>query len=118
MIKFLVDKNVGLSIVDFLRNEGYDTKSISEVSPSLDDISILKSAVIEERVIITNDIDFGYLVYKTKLPSPSVILFRMKEESPRQKIDGLNNDLSLGKEKISNHFIVVSENKIRLRSLE
>lgn len=41
MIKFLVDENAGYSIVNFLREQGYDTEYISESYPSLDDKFIL-----------------------------------------------------------------------------
>jgi hypothetical protein len=44
MIKFLVDENAGFSIINYLREKGYDTKSVSELFPSRDDIFIMKIA--------------------------------------------------------------------------
>lgn len=37
-MKFLADENVGYSIVNCLRNKGYDVKSVSELFPSRDDV--------------------------------------------------------------------------------
>jgi len=43
-MKFLVDENVGFSIINFLRENGFDTKSVSELYPSRDDIFIFNEA--------------------------------------------------------------------------
>ena len=116
-MKFLIDENIGVSLTEFLRNKGYDVKSASELFPSRDDLSIIQIAYQEERILVTNDKDFGYLTFKVKLPPPSVILFRFKQEIPAEKINAINAILNFPQDKIINHFIVVSENKIRLRPL-
>jgi predicted nuclease of predicted toxin-antitoxin system len=116
-MKFLVDENVGRSIVEYLRNQGFDTKSVSELYPSRDDAFIIEVAQKEKRIIITSDKDFGYLVYITKITPIGVILFRIKEESPDIKLKTIKSILKLPKEKIQNHFIVVSEKSIRIRQL-
>lgn len=117
-MKFLVDENVGLSIINFLREQGFDTKSVSELYPSRDDIFIFKEAYRENRIIITNDKDFGYLIFKTELPPISVILLRFEDESISGILKAIKEALKLPKEKLLNHFIVLSENRIRIRSLK
>lgn len=118
MIKFIVDENVGFTVVKYLRDIGFDTKFVSELFPASDDIFIMEKAFQEERIIITNDKDFGYLTFKFNLPALSVILFRFDDESPELKINAIKTILSLPEEKILNHFIVTSENKIRILPLE
>lgn len=71
----------------------------------------------EDRVIITNDKDFGYLIYRQKLPSRGIILFRFIQELPSFKIEALEIILSMKHDQIIDHFIVASEGKIRSRSL-
>ena len=117
-MKFLIDENVGFSIIKYLRDEGFDVKAVSELFPSRDDVSIIKIAHQEKRIIVTNDKDFGYLIFKAQFPPPSIILFRFKEEIPSEKINAIKAILNLPAEKIVNHFIVASENKIRIRTLE
>lgn len=117
-MKFLVDENVGFSVIDYLRRQRFDVKSVSELFPSRDDIYILETAFKEERILVTNDKDFGYLIFKIKLPPPAIILFRFKDESPDEKIFAIQNVLNLPPEKIRNHFIVVGEKKIRIRPLQ
>ncbi|HQI42396.1 MAG: hypothetical protein B6D44_02410 [Ignavibacteriales bacterium UTCHB2] len=118
MIKFLVDENVGFTIINYLRDQGYDTKSVSEFFPSRDDSFILKKAIQENRIIITNDKDFGYLIFKTNLPAISLILLRFNDETPELKLNAIKTILSLPKDKLLNHFIVASEDKIRVRLLD
>lgn len=117
MIKFLVDENAGNSIIQFLRDQGYDTKSVSELFPARDDIFLLEKANQEARVIITNDKDFGYLIFKSNISAPAIILLRFKEESPALKINVIKTILNLPEEKILNHFIVADEDKIRIRPM-
>jgi predicted nuclease of predicted toxin-antitoxin system len=117
-MKFLIDENIGVSLTEFLRNKGYDVKSVSEFFPSRDDTSLINIAHQENRIIVTNDKDFSYLTFKAKLPPPSVILFRFKQEIPTEKINAISAILNFPQNKILNHFIVVSENKIRLRPIQ
>lgn len=116
-MKFIVDENIGASIIKFLRDKGFDVKSVSEVYPTRDDAFIIKAAHEENRVIVTNDKDFGYLAFKTKPLPPAIILFRFAEEIPSEKTRALSSILDLPNEKILDHFIVASENKIRIRPL-
>ncbi len=116
-MKFLVDENIGYSVVKYLRSQGYDTKSVTELYPSRDDTFLFNLGYQDDRIIVTSDKDFGYLVFRTELPPPAVILLRIRDESPALKINVIKAILDFPKEKILNHFIVASEDKIRIRPL-
>jgi predicted nuclease of predicted toxin-antitoxin system len=117
-MKFLVDENVGSTVLKHLRKLGFEARSASELYPSKEDLYLFKIASQEKLIIITSDKDFGYLAFKTKFPPPAVILFRIRDESPEQKIKLINAILQLPENKILNHFIVADEKKIRIRPLE
>lgn len=114
-MKFLVDESVEYSVVSFLRSLGYDTYSIAEQSPSLEDKSVLSIAYDEKRILITNDKDFGELIYRIKLPHKGVILFRLWKEDGDSKIKRLKRLLDKFSDKLSNHFAIVTESKVRFR---
>ena len=118
MIKFLIDENVGYTLIKYLSDAGFDVKSVSELFPSRDDVFIMKKAFQDKRIIVANDKDFGYLTFKADLPALAVILLRFNDESPGLKINAIETILNLSEEKILNHFIVASENKIRIRPLK
>ena len=77
----------------------------------------MNNAFQEKRIIITNDKDFGYLIFKSNLPALAIILLRFNDESPKLKINAIKTILNLPQEKLLNHFIVASEDKIRIRPL-
>ena len=116
-IKFLVDENVDFPVVQFLRNEGFDVASVAEDYRSIDDASILKRAYEEKRIVVTNDKDFGNLVFELNLKAKGIILFRLEDQSSRAKIGALKMVLHAHREKLLDHFIVVTEGKIRIRRM-
>ena len=116
-IKFLVDENVDFPVVQFLRNEGFDVASVAEDYPSIDDARILKRAYEEKKIVVTNDKDFGNLVFELNLKAKGIILFRLEDQSSRAKIGALKMVLHAHREKLLDHFIVVTEGKIRIRRM-
>jgi predicted nuclease of predicted toxin-antitoxin system len=118
-MKFLIDENVGNTVVRFLKNKGHDVIVASKKGLSgREDDFLLGYAFKEDRIIITNDKDFGFLVYRQKMPSRGIILFRFAQELPSLKVRALNAILSLKPEQLLNHFVIASEGKIRIRPLK
>ncbi|MDI6821538.1 MAG: DUF5615 family PIN-like protein [Actinomycetota bacterium] len=117
-MKFLIDENIGQSVVHYLAEKGHNiivatTKELA----SREDSFLLDYAFRTNRVIITNDKDFGFLIYRQRLPVRGIILFRFVQESPSLKIAALETILSKKPTQILDHFIVASEGKIRIRPL-
>lgn len=112
-MKFLVDESVEFPIVTFLRKNKFDTSSIAEWNAGLGDAEILALAVIEKRIIITNDKDFGELIFKYKLPHKGVVLIRAAEESSGSKTAILKSLLKKYAQKLPNRFVVVTDKKVR-----
>lgn len=115
-MKFLIDESVEYRLVTFLRNLDYDTSSIAESTPGLDDEKVLSIAYKKNRILITNDKDFGELIYRLSVPHKGIILFRLIEESYQSKINKLEYILNKFKEKLSNNYTTVSDTKIRFRA--
>jgi predicted nuclease of predicted toxin-antitoxin system len=115
--RFLVDENVGRSVIDFLTQRGDDVVVTKEEFPGREDQQLLGYAYQENRIIITNDKGFGLFIYYQRLPSRGVILFRFVREQPALKIAALETLLTRMPNKILNHFIVMSESGIRIRPL-
>lgn len=59
-----------------LRAVGYSVKSIAELSPSLPDEAVLELAVAENRLLITEDKDFGEWVFAHRQAMTGVLLIR------------------------------------------
>jgi predicted nuclease of predicted toxin-antitoxin system len=68
---FLANENFPLPSVRLLRQAGYDVASVTEDSPGIEDSEVLTRAANEQRVVITFDRDYGELIYRLRLPSPT-----------------------------------------------
>ena len=77
----------------------------------------MKLAYERKRILVTFDKEFGYLVFKKKIKSFGVLLLRFIPSSPEyvaKRIDELIKE----KVRFENSFIVVDEEKIRIRLIQ
>ncbi len=118
MIKFLADVNIEKDIVDFIKKSEYDVLWIPDYNCRLNDDELLKLAKNENRILITNDKDFGELLFLQKKISAGIILKRVKNQDVKQKLYAFKKLLDYYPQKIKNHFIVLTEKRIRIKLLE
>jgi predicted nuclease of predicted toxin-antitoxin system len=116
-MKFLANENIEKRIITFLRNAGHDVSYCAEIRPRLDDDAVLHIANREHRIIITNDKDFGELTYLQHKTKTGILLLRFQIEDTEYKIDTIKKVLKEYADKIPRHFIVVSEDKLRIRPI-
>lgn len=93
-------------------------KWVAECAPAMIDSEILKIARREKRILITNDKDFGELVFLQKQLAAGVILFRIKGHQVSEKIRFAQALIEHYQEKLAGHFVVVAGKKIRFIELE
>jgi predicted nuclease of predicted toxin-antitoxin system len=80
-MKFLADMGVSMRTVEWLRGHKHDAVHLRERGlHRLPDDEILAKARAEQRVVLTMDLDFGYLLAVGGEQLPSVILFRLSDE--------------------------------------
>lgn len=94
----------------------FDSVSVIECMRGADDEEIVKRAIEENRVIVTNDKGFGRLAGSYK--PPGIILLRLKDESIENKVKVVSFVVASYREEILGNVMVVSENKIRLRRIK
>jgi predicted nuclease of predicted toxin-antitoxin system len=75
-MNFLADESCAGPVVRTLREAGHDVVAIAEVAKGATDEQVLERALNEKRVLITEDRDFGELVYARGRSSAGVILVR------------------------------------------
>ncbi len=118
VIKFLADVNVEKAIVDYLLENKYDVKWISDYNCKILDEDLLNLANTEKRILITNDKDFGELTFLQKRISAGIILLRIRGQKAYDKVKLLKMLLQNYQDKILEHFIVITKNKIRFMPME
>src|SRR5687767_7730376 len=114
-MKFLQDESADFPLAVVLSDLGHDVKAIVTDYPrSIADEEVLAIAAREERILITNDRDFGELIFRQHRQHAGVILFRLGSEPIEEKAAWLAQILNHYPEQLSN-FIVVAENGVRIR---
>jgi predicted nuclease of predicted toxin-antitoxin system len=112
-MRLLVDECCGPVIAQWLRDRGHDARRVGEVSPGLDDAQVLQWACREQRVLVTNDKDFGARVFEKGEGHCGVILLRLTDERPAVALRVLARVLERFGEGVEGRFIVATERRIR-----
>jgi predicted nuclease of predicted toxin-antitoxin system len=76
MLRFLADESCDFAAVRALRAEGFDVLAVAETIPGAEDDQVIGYALREGRLLLTEDKDFGQLVYAAGHASCGVILIR------------------------------------------
>jgi len=63
-MRFLADESCDFSVVRALRSADHDVIVVAEVSPREEDDAVMERAVRGTRILVTEDKDFGQLVYQ------------------------------------------------------
>jgi predicted nuclease of predicted toxin-antitoxin system len=88
-----------------------------ESARGADDTAILDHAAAEERILLTEDKDFGELVVRLGLPAHGVILIRMDVADSMAKLRRLSTVLEEHANRLPGSFVVVDASKTRFRPL-
>jgi predicted nuclease of predicted toxin-antitoxin system len=116
-MRFLVDESTGPAVAIWLRTEGHDVLSVFEVMRGADDEVVLHAAYAENRILITNDKDFGEKVYRERRPHKGIVLLRLDDERTSSKINILRRLLAQHADQLTENFIVATETRVRLARL-
>jgi len=82
-IRLLADMNISPQTVTFLQQQGWDIVRVVEVLPATTpDPEIMEFARREERVIVTQDLDFSTLLALGGYNQPSLITLRLSASDP------------------------------------
>ncbi len=114
-MKFLVDECTGIYVSRKLKQMGYDSVSVIECMIGASDYEIIRRAIEENRVIITNDKYFGRLAGFNRLPG--MILLRLKDETIENKMKVVSFIVSCHFDAIYGNIVVASEKKIRVQKI-
>ncbi len=116
-MRFLADENLHADLVRWLRSRGHDVSYAAETMASEPDESLLRRARAEARILVTDDKDFGDLVVRKGLASAGVLLLRLRNPSVAGRVARLAALWSSVEARLPGGFIVISDNRVRVRPL-
>ncbi|HXG60369.1 MAG TPA: DUF5615 family PIN-like protein [Planctomycetota bacterium] len=114
-MRFLVDENLGVGLALHLRSLGHDAASVAEVARGASDEDVLALALKEERILVTEDKDFGRLVFARSLRHAGVMLLKLRHSLPTQVRKAVGEAVGTVGERLRGRFAVVGEGVVRLR---
>lgn len=75
--RFLTDENIHPGVVAWLRAQGCDVLDVKEAGlAGSDDLSLMRRAAGERRVVLTQDSDFGTLAVAAAEPTAGIVYLR------------------------------------------
>ena len=115
-MRFLLDQKAEARLGMFLVSIGHDATRVGkDHPPGLPDDQVLLLAVAEDRILLTNDSDFGELIFKEHHPHRGVIYFRFPLDSTAsQKIAALEQLLATHS-KDFDAYLTVTPRGVRVR---
>lgn len=113
-MRFLVDECTGTSVAIWLKSQNHEVFSVFEDFRGATDNEILEKCRSEKYILITSDKDFGEMVFRNQKVHHGIILLRCEPNIFIKRIEVLEKLLRNYFEKISNNFIVVTNQKVRV----
>lgn len=115
-MRFLLDQSSDARLIPHLRSLGHDATRIARDYPAgLPDDEVLAIAHREARVLVTDDSDFGELVFRHLHPHSGVIYLRLGDDADlTMKRERIDHVLGVYAEHLD-RFLVVSRDRVRMR---
>jgi len=115
-MNFVADESCARPVIQALRQAGHDVVAIAEIAKGATDDQVLERALKEKCVLITEDRDFGELVYARGRSSSGVILVRFPSRARRAKSATVIEAVSKLGSRLGDAFTVVQPGRLRISS--
>lgn len=115
--KILADESVDFRIVKKLMQSGFNVVSVLKEYQGITDREVLSLAKKFKAVILTEDSDFGELIFAYKEQNVGVIFLRYKSDDYETISVSLTKILKEYGDSLYGRFVVITTKKIRIREL-
>ena len=113
-MRLLADESCDFAVVRALRGAGHDVVSVRHEDPGAPDEAVIERALRDSRVLITEDKDFGQLVFASASESPGVICIRFPANARQAMAQTVVALLEHHGAKVAGRFVVVQPGRIRI----
>jgi predicted nuclease of predicted toxin-antitoxin system len=114
-LRFLADESCDFGVVRALRAEEYDVLALTEITARSVDSDVIAQASQEKRILLTEDKDFGQLVFASQADSAGVILIRYPGNARKTLQETIVRLVRDRGSEIQNAFVVMQPGHIRVR---
>lgn len=115
MTRFLADECCPKAVVDRLRAAGHDVRYAAETDHRAADVDLLAIANAEDRIIVTEDFDFGDLLMRDALPSAGAVILFMPKLDPEARAARLHDILASAGFEMNGSLTIIEAKRVRQR---
>jgi predicted nuclease of predicted toxin-antitoxin system len=117
-VRWLADECIDAGLVAHLRHAGHDVLYMAEIAPSANDAEVMARALREGRLLLTEDKDFGDLVFRHGSRVPGIVLLRLDPAKHVLKQRRLEAAVArFGEAGLLGRYTIVEEARFRSRPL-
>ena len=113
-MRFLVDESCDVVMGRALREAGNDVIEVRKAKPGAGDEWVVSQAVAENRILLTEDKDFGGLIYAHGYNAIGVILLRYPVSERHQIAQDLVELVKQQNERLMGCFVTVTPRRVRM----
>lgn len=116
-MRFLADESCDIALGRSLRQAGHDVLEVREDRPGAEDEWVVRLAVSENRILLTEDKDFGWLIYAHGHKAIGVIFLRYPVAERHRIAQDLVELVKQQNENLIGCFVTVTPKRIRIGRL-
>lgn len=116
-MRWLADECVDAGLVSHLRAAGHDVVYMAEITRAASDARVLLRAQAERRLLLTEDKDFGELVFRRGQSVPGIILLRIDPAKHTLKKARLDAAVTRFGDGLFGRYVTVEGARFRSRPL-
>jgi predicted nuclease of predicted toxin-antitoxin system len=116
-MRWLADECVDAGLVAWLRAAGQDVVYMAEIAPAESDDTVITRAQRENRLLLTEDKDFGDLVFRRGREVPGIVLLRIDPAMHALKTRRLEAAIKRFGDGLFDRYMIVEETRFRSRPL-
>jgi predicted nuclease of predicted toxin-antitoxin system len=112
-MRFLADECCDFAVVPTLWAQGHDVLAVSEFQTRSVDSELMSLALSENRILLTEDKDFGWLVFAGRHDCPGVILIRFSASTRYSLPEAISKRVSRHAAELVGTFVVLQPGGVR-----
>lgn len=116
-MRFLADESCDIAVVRALRAAGHDVVAVAEIARGTKDVEVLVLAREGADVLVTEDKDFGQLVYADGKGGAGVVLIRFPAPARRRLPGAVLDLMARFGDRLPTSFVVLEPGRVRISSM-
>ena len=116
-MRFLADESCDGALVRAMREAGHDVTSVRDTMRGATDRSVLDAALNEQRLLLTEDKDFGELVFAAGASALGVLLLRYPAAARLRLARRVIDYVTVRATELVGSFVVIGPSRARIKRL-